>query len=263
MERAVLFVGGVALCIGLERIARIRFRDSRFFRRYFPTDIVYLLTAVGFGAWMSVIYLEPLTEWVESRVSIPRVATIDLPLWMAVPLGVAAFDLGNYLVHYSLHRFEYLWAFHKVHHSTLLVDWLAAFRSHVGEQVLRQTLAPAVLLVAGFPLDVAVVSMATFGAFAVFNHSNLAIDLRVAESVFITPRLHRMHHNPNWTARRNYGTVFIFWDRLFGTLERGEIDSSASGVPGERESYPQTWLLQLLRPFGEMAPRKVEPPRES
>ena len=88
---------------------------------------------------------------------------------------------------------------------------------------------------------------------AFFNHSNLALNLRFAESVFITPRIHRMHHNPNWTARKNYGTVFVFWDLLFGTLERGEIDSSVSGVPDERETYPQTWFPQFLKPFRQFA----------
>ena len=249
MARAFMFVGGIVLCISLERITRYTFRDSRFFRDYFPTDIVYLLSAVGFGAWMSVVYLTPAANWVESQVYIPRIASINLPIWIAVPLGVALFDFGQFLCHFSLHRFDRLWAFHKVHHSTLLVDWLAAFRSHIGEQVLRSIFAPAFLLIIGFPLEVAVLSMATFGAFAVFNHSNLALNLRFAESIFITPRIHRMHHNPTRTAKNNYGTVFVFWDLLFGTLERGEIDSSVSGVPDERETYPQSWLPQFLQPF--------------
>lgn len=258
MARAVMFVGGIVLCIGLERVTRYRFRHSRFFRDYFPTDIAYLLTAVVFGAWMSVVYLRPAAAWVESLVYIPRIASIDLPIWIAVPLGVALFDFGNYGVHYTLHRVAVLWELHKVHHSTLLVDWLAAFRSHVGEQVLRSVFAPWFLLILGFPLDVALLSMATFGAFAVFNHSNLALNLRFAESVFVTPRIHRMHHNANWTAHRNFGTVFVFWDRLFGTLERGDIDSSVSGVPDERETYPQSWLPQFVKPFRQFAASSTE-----
>jgi len=43
---------------------------------------------------------------------------------MLVLLGL---DVGNYFAHYCLHRFDVLWQFHKTHHSSRELDWLANF----------------------------------------------------------------------------------------------------------------------------------------
>ena len=49
-------------------------------------------------------------------------------------LALLGLDVGNYFAHYCLHRFDVLWQFHKTHHSSRKLDWLATFRSHIGEQ---------------------------------------------------------------------------------------------------------------------------------
>ncbi len=84
---------------------------------------------------------------------------------MAIPRSLGA--------HWLLHRVDALWEFHKVHHSSRTLDWLATFRSHLVEQVVRRLVAPLLLLVAGFPLDVIVAAAAIFTVWATFNHSNL------------------------------------------------------------------------------------------
>jgi sterol desaturase/sphingolipid hydroxylase (fatty acid hydroxylase superfamily) len=103
------------------------------------------------------------------------------------------------------------------------------------------------------------VASAVNAAWAALGHSNLRIDLRFLEPVFITPRLHRLHHVPG-TSQQNLGTIFSFWDRLRGTLANDEaLPLAPIGVPGEIESYPQGWIRQLVEPlrftvFGAVAP---------
>src|SRR4051794_18871411 len=51
-----------------------------------------------------------------------------LPFWLQLPLGIIAFDLTSYGLHYSFHRFPKLWQFHKVHHSIEFMNAFSSFR---------------------------------------------------------------------------------------------------------------------------------------
>ena len=162
-------------------------------------------------------------------------------------LALVVYDLGAYLSHRLLHRFDLLWRIHKVHHSSRSLDWLATFRGHVLEHVLRNTLSPVLMILVGFPLAAVALAAAVHAASSVFVHANLGLNLAFLETVLITPRLHRLHHVVE-TSDKNFGTLFSAWDRLAGVLVTS-ARSGTLGVPGEVESYPQTWGRQLVEPF--------------
>ena len=173
-----------------------------------------------------------------------------------MPFALVALDGGNYFAHWLLHRVDALWEFHKVHHSSRTLDWLATFRSHVVEQVVRRLVAPVLLVVAGLPLDAVVVAAAIFTAWATFNHSNLRARLGPLEALLMTPGLHRAHHLPR-TTERNLGTVFTVWDALRGTLVRAQPTADVElGVPLETSSYPQDWLRQFVEPYSAIRARR-------
>ncbi len=247
--RLLILLSAIVLSIAIERSARFRFRDARFFRDYFTTDVVYLFSAVLLALGLANTFLAPLTAWFESAVVYPRLFDLDLPLWALVLLAVAAVDLGEFLTHYLLHRSDTLWEIHKIHHSSIVVDWLATFRSHFLEQILRNAVPPAALLLVGFPLDATLLAYGIYSAFAVFNHSNTRIPLGPLETLFITPRLHQMHHSSDKTSQMNFGTVFSVWDRMMGTLATVPDPGMRYGVPGEVNSYPQHWSKQHFEPF--------------
>ncbi len=56
-------------------------------------------------------------------------------------------------------------------------------------------------------------------------HTRRVRRLPVVEWLFATPAAHRVHHgsNPEYIDK-NFGAVFIVWDRLFGTFEKEEAD---------------------------------------
>jgi sterol desaturase/sphingolipid hydroxylase (fatty acid hydroxylase superfamily) len=94
-----------------------------------------------------------------------------------------------------------------------------------------------------------------FIAWAEFNHPNLKLNLRFPEPVFITPRLHKVHHVAA-TLESNLGTIFTFWDRLRITFVRADPGegSPRSPVFGNGEAnYPQTWATQLVEPIRRLA----------
>ena len=179
-----------------------------------------------------------------------RLTALDLDSdFLTALLAVVLYDFGGYASHRLLHRFEWAWRVHKVHHSSRSLDWLATFRAHVLEHTLRHLASPVVLILLGFPAFAVAIAGVVYASFAAAGHSNLRVDLSSLEPLFVTPRLHRLHHVPA-TSEKNFGTIFSLWDRLARTLvtsERGGLEPL--GVAGEVETYPQTWWRQLVEPF--------------
>lgn len=243
---AALAALGVVL---LERLPRLRFRAARLLRPHLGTDMVYLLTGYAAGGAVAAAYVTDATAWLGALTGLGGLLWASVPTWVQVAAALVALDLGNYLVHWWLHRSDLLWEFHKVHHSSPHLDWAATFRSHLVEQGLRRALAPLALIALGVPPPAVAAAAGIFFAWAVLNHANLRLPLGLLESVLITPRLHRLHHVPA-TTERNLGTVFSVWDRLRGTLVRADASPQvAFGLPGENTPYPQDWVSQLVAPW--------------
>jgi sterol desaturase/sphingolipid hydroxylase (fatty acid hydroxylase superfamily) len=230
----------------LERLPRLRFQAAAFFRRGFGSDALHLLTSMTLASLT--LGFVALGSGLLGWLGLPRLSALGLPGLASAGLALVLLDLGHYAVHLSLHRFDALWALHKVHHSSLALDWLATFRSHL-QQALRHFATPLLLVLVGPPLGAVALALTVHGVFALLNHSNLAPPLRWLEPVFVTPRLHRVHHGVH-TSEMNLGVVFTLWDRLRGTLVTHGLAPAASlGVPGELDSYPQTWARQQLEPL--------------
>ncbi|MDP9333231.1 MAG: sterol desaturase family protein, partial [Actinomycetota bacterium] len=198
----------------LEQVPALRFRPLRFLRPHLATDVAWYGLAVT-NSVISVFVLQPQL----SKLAVgPISRTVgQLPAAVRLLLALLVFDFVAFAVHVGVHRSNILWNVHKVHHSSLQLDWLAATRAHMFENLIRFVAAQMVLFLVGVPVGQVAVVTAVFAAFGLLDHSNLGVNLRWAEAVFVTPRLHRRHHVPE-TSQKNFGAVFSLWDRLFGTL---------------------------------------------
>lgn len=236
----------------LERVPTLRFAPSRLLRPYLATDAAWYLLATASGAVSAVVF-RPVFE---------RLAVLDLdgfPGPAQFLLALALYDLVAFAVHRVIHRSDALWEVHKVHHSSRRLDWLATTRTHLFEHLTRNVPAQLAVLAIGVPAPVLATTLAVYAAFALLGHSNLDLDLRRLEPVFITPRLHRIHHVPS-TTERNFATVFSLWDRLSGTLVTHDVSPEEPiGVPGELDTYPQ----RLLPAFREPARRVLRTRRKA
>jgi sterol desaturase/sphingolipid hydroxylase (fatty acid hydroxylase superfamily) len=255
MTFTIAAVGGVLAA--LERLRATRFRAQAFFRPYVGTDAVYFATgfvatgALGF-AWFIVA-----SGWIDAVTGLRATVWAHVPWLVQVLVALVAIDLGNYLCHWAMHRSDVLWAFHEAHHSSRNLDWIATFRSHLVEQALRRFAGPLGVIALAVPVDVTAVAGVVVVAWGMLNHANVRLPLGWVEGVLVTSRLHRHHHVPA-TVERNLGTVFVWWDRLRGTLVPGEVARDvAFGLPRSRETYPQTWDAQLVAPFVRLWPRRL------
>lgn len=250
---ALLLAGAFLTVATLERVPRLRFADSPFLRPFLATDVGWYVLSTGSGA-LSAIVLGPVLEHL--RLAVVADAFTAMPAAARFATAVVVFDFTGFVVHVVMHRSDVLWAVHKVHHSSLRLDWLATTRTHLFEHLVRNVPAQLVLFAMGVPAAHIAFVSATYAVFALLGHSNLRLDLRWLEPVFVTPRLHRRHHVPA-TTQRNFATVLTVWDRLFGTLVvLDTAPDEAFGVPGERESYPQRLPEAFRQPARELRARR-------
>ncbi len=166
-----------------------------------------------------------------------RIVTLDLsnPLvWVGV---FVARDFVYYWMHRAEHRISLLWASHMIHHSPETIGFTTALRVPWMEAVYKPWFGLWLPLigfnpVAAIALDVLAATMGQL------YHTESVRRIPVIEHVFITPSTHRVHHgsNPEYIDK-NFGAVFIVWDKLFGTFEP-EVAPVRYGIGAKRIDTP-------------------------
>jgi sterol desaturase/sphingolipid hydroxylase (fatty acid hydroxylase superfamily) len=249
----LLLSGMFIAAAALERVPAFQFRPARLFRPFLTTDAAWYLVATTAGLISMFVFRPQL-----SKLAMPASANLigRLGLVPRVVLAVVVYDLIAFAVHVGIHRSDALWSVHKVHHSTLQLDWLATTRTHMFEHLIRNVPAQGALFALGMRAQTVAMSTLIYAAFALHGHSNLRTRGRWLELVFVTPRLHRLHHLPA-TTQNNFGTVFTLWDRLFGRLVvRDAAPQERTGVPDEIDDYPQRFLAAFRQPINETRARR-------
>jgi len=170
---------------------------------------------------------------------------------LGLALAVLLFDLWMYAWHRANHELPFLWRFHQVHHTDPAMDVTTALRFHPGELLISSLLNPLVILALGMGLTQLILYKSVMLAIILFHHSNLRVPSRWDARLrwlIVPPSMHRVHHSR--IAREtnsNYGTVFSFWDRLFGSFRlRPDLRQIVFGTGHHDEPAWQT-LPRLLR----------------
>jgi sterol desaturase/sphingolipid hydroxylase (fatty acid hydroxylase superfamily) len=161
-----------------------------------------------------------------------------------IALGIA--EVAAYGAHRAAHEVPVLWRFHKVHHASPRLDWLASAHLHPIDQVWIRSIAVVPLVVLGF-------TRATFGAYLAFAavqaivvHANVRFRFGPLRWLIATPEYHHWHH-ANEAAHRNVNYAgFPIVDALFGTLHLPRRWPERYGVD---EPQPDGYLAQLRWSF--------------
>ncbi|NIA71002.1 sterol desaturase family protein [Pelagibius litoralis] len=202
------------------------------------------------NAALSPLLILPLTFWAATHALSWRP-----DWWQGLPglaLDILLLDLLIYWWHRANHEVPFLWRFHEVHHLDRFLDTTSALRFHFGEVVLSALARAAVVLLLGFPFTSVLVFEVLVLLGAIFHHSNLRLPAtleQVLARLIITPSIHWVHHH---ALRRdtdsNYGTLFSFWDRLFGSRSAQPRDLAMPiGVEGRAEEGFVSLLVHPLR----------------
>ena len=172
----------------------------------------------------------------------------SLPWAAQVAVAVIATDFANYLIHRSLHRVSFLWAFHAVHHSSERLDWLATSRVHPVDLAINITAVTLPTIALG-KVELAPWLVTFFFVYPFVTHANARIRLGAVGTVLVTPAFHHWHHAADGEAHdRNFGMFLSVWDRLFGTAITGDEFPSRYGVDGS-DLPSLDYVGQMTQPF--------------
>ena len=261
LHRSIILVGGITLFWSIESIIPLFNFNYKKFKHALP-NFFFTLTTIIVNFSLAFILLL-VSDWVtENNFGLLNYGQF-LPLSLYIIFGVLFLDLiGAYLPHYVQHKVKFLWKIHLVHHSDHKVDTTTANRHHPFESVVRYlfTLLGVALLGANMGLVFLYQSLSV--VLSQFNHANINISPKIDKflSLFIvTPNMHKVHHHYVMPyTDSNYGNIFSFWDRLFGTFKSLNPSKIIYGVDtffNEKENESIKSLL--LRPFEESrAPTK-------
>ena len=150
--------------------------------------------------------------------------TIELPLIVTFIIGFILLDIVIYFQHRLFHVVPFFWSLHKMHHTDRDLDFTSALRFHPIEILISMLIKLIAVWVLGIDVFTLVIFEISINTFAIFNHGNFRVNSRiekVLQRVIITPNLHRIHHSTKLKeCNSNYGTIFIYWDKLFKSIVR-------------------------------------------
>lgn len=179
---------------------------------------------------------------------------VDLPFWLELLIAIIILDLvAQYFVHYLLHMVPAFWRLHIVHHSDKHVDVTTGTRHHPLDFTLRETFALITVLITGMPIGFYLFYRILSVFFTYWTHANIKMPLWLDKGlgyVFISPNMHKFHHHYKapWTDS-NYGNIFSFWDRMFGTLVYDNVEDIQYGVDIADQTDDENVRVQLGIPF--------------
>jgi sterol desaturase/sphingolipid hydroxylase (fatty acid hydroxylase superfamily) len=160
---------------------------------------------------------------------------------LALAGAVAAWDFLYYWNHRLSHESRFLWAVHVVHHSSERYNLSTALRQPVAD-AFGLYLPYGALCLLGFRPEVVETARELNLLYQYWIHTEALGRLGGAEEVFNTPSHHRVHHGSNRRyLDRNHGSVFIVWDRLFGTFEP-EQERAVYGLTKNLDSF-SPWVI--------------------
>jgi len=179
----------------------------------------------------------------------------SLPFALRIFIFFIVVDFTQWWTHRLLHRVDFLWNFHKVHHSVKEMGFAAHLRYHWMEPIVYNSLRYIPLaIIGGFSAqDVAVVHFFTI-TIGHLNHANINWDYGWLKYIFNNPKMHIWHHAKELPKEHKYGVNFgltlSIWDYLFRT---NYIPFSGRDIElgfENDEYFPKGFVKQELYPLG-------------
>jgi len=167
------------------------------------------------------------------------------------PFLLQAFEaliLSDFLIYWGhrlQHKVDFLWRFHKVHHSAEHLDWLAAHREHPLDSIYTIGLINLPAFIMGFPLEAIAGVIAFRGIWAIYIHSNVRLPIGRLKMLIGAPELHHWHHNLDRDTG-NYANISPIMDLIFGTYLCPDEEPEHFGI---HEKTPKTYIGQLIEPL--------------
>lgn len=219
LHRALILAGGITFFWLMEGvIPLVRFKYNKW--KHASINIFFTVTTIIINFSFALLIVKT-SDWVVLN-KFGLLQLFQMPLWVFMIAGLLLLDLvGAYSIHFIEHKIKWMWKFHMVHHADTHVDTTTANRHHPGESVFRAVFAIVAVFVAGSPVWLVMLYQSLSAVLSQFNHANIKMPAgfdAVLRTVIVTPNMHRVHHHyKRPETDSNYGNIFSWWDKLFGT----------------------------------------------
>jgi sterol desaturase/sphingolipid hydroxylase (fatty acid hydroxylase superfamily) len=166
------------------------------------------------------------------------IVTIQSNLWIYI-ITFIGLDFAGYWIHRIEHSVNIFWNRHLIHHSSEEFNLACALRQTISAvfEVFFFMLIP--LAIFKIPVEVIAI-VAPLHLFMQFWYHTRVIDtMGFLEYIIVTPSHHRVHHAINDIyIDKNFGQIFIIWDKIFGTFQQELKDTiPVYGVKTQANTY--------------------------
>ena len=163
-------------------------------------------------------------------------------------------DFVQWFTHTLLHRYDFLWKFHKVHHSVKEMGFAAHLRYHWMENILYRPLKVlALMLLGGFQPEQAFVVHFLAIAIGHLNHANIKLDYGPLKYIFNNPIMHLYHHAHTlpepFKNGANFAISLSIWDYIFRTNYVPKPDKNLRLGYSDDAKMPQNFWGQMRYGF--------------
>jgi sterol desaturase/sphingolipid hydroxylase (fatty acid hydroxylase superfamily) len=177
----------------------------------------------------------------------------NFPMWAQLLIFFILLDFVQWFTHVLLHRYKFLWRFHKVHHSVKEMGFAAHLRYHWMENILYKPLKVfAVMLLGGFEPQQAYIVHFIAISIGHLNHSNIKLTYGPLKYIFNNPVMHLYHHAytlPEGSHGVNYGISLSLWDYIFKTSYVPEDSGKIKLGYADDNKMPESFFGQLFYGF--------------
>ncbi len=211
-------------------------------------------------------YHYDITEWLLHNFGLPsQTYSIGILTTLYLITLLIIGDFSYYILHLLYHKIPFLWAFHKVHHSSTALNPVTQYRIHPVELIINNLRALIVLTLVNaafdyvnrgyfspqtyFGVNIILITFNSWGANLRHSHIKLTY-FNWLENWIISPFQHQIHHSSQKELYdKNLGSKLAIWDKLFGTLVRSkDVEELKVGL-GEKDKHYKSFFQNIINPF--------------
>ena len=183
-------------------------------------------------------------------------SNMPVPKVLSIILSFLFIDFLSYSLHWSFHRISFLWKLHRLHHSDKAVDTITTFFHHPLERVADFFINVSIFVLFDVPVPVILLYGFIAGIHSPLTHFKILLPEKwnkILSYLIVTPNYHRVHHSLNMKeGNSNFGIVFPYWDKIFGTSiskTNKQMSKIKLGISSIQSPKKQNIKEYLINPF--------------
>ena len=216
---------------------------------FFNDVVIYIIGLYGICAVSEFVFLKILNLF-----NLHSLTIYDIKKWnpfLQVFIMFIIQDFCEFWAHYLLHRSDFLWSFHKIHHAQETLGAGSTRHFHFFEMFVFKPILYLPFAVIGYSaMDYFLFQITVQNFWGFFTHSNIKVKWGFLNYIFNTPQTHSWHHAVNIPRRYgvNYASILNIWDLIFGFYYLPKDVEPKIGVTDQKK-MPATFIKQMIYPF--------------